>query len=140
MSAGPFLSAPPGPLSADAALPQALHGTGFFPLRPSIAWHLPGRGLLPPGPFTTMGGAMSKEPYDLKAMSREKLDDLQAIVEAKRQQKEEELRDCPPPKHFTQLEINAAKEQISKETEALSAYESEIGKEIFAQILGRRRL
>jgi hypothetical protein len=31
MSAKPFLSAPPGALSADAALPQALHGTGFSP-------------------------------------------------------------------------------------------------------------
>jgi hypothetical protein len=84
---------------------------------------------------------MTKEERDaLRAMTREELDDLQARAAATRQQREEELRDWPPPMYFTQFEINAEKKRMRRVIEALAEYDREIGKEIVARTLGSRRL
>lgn len=68
-------------------------------------------------------------------ITTEELGDLRGQAAAARQQKEEELRDWVPPPYFIQREINAAREDMRREIDALTSYEREIEAEIIARIV-----
>ena len=59
-------------------------------------------------------------------VTTEELRDLRAQVTAALKQKQEALRDWVPSPYFIQREINAAREDMRRDIDALAAYEREI--------------
>src|SRR5579863_8129622 len=84
-------------------------------------------------PNMTTDKTDEEERNELRAMTKEELDDLRTATASAQRQKEEELRDWVAPIYFTQRQINAEREYMRREIEELAAYERTIAGEILAR-------
>lgn len=82
---------------------------------------------------------MTNEELDelLGTMTKDELKEHLVVVAAARRGREEALSDWVPPPYYTQREINAEKERIRRDVDALAAHERKVDLKIFALSLPR---